>query len=158
MAGFKADEAVEKLEWDFTRYNGGRGVSGEPSHEALVRFQRKYGAFVEALRRYGQAIQLREQKRLDAMSEEERRAELERLAASSFEDLRAEAWEQGMALLPDEERAGRVREMTEMVAEVFENNPSVEQIEKLPGRVRAAYFGWVVGQLINPESGAVGTN
>lgn len=156
--GFKAEEAAPDLAYDFTRYGGGKGTSPEPSNEKLVVFQRKYRAYIEALHRTLRAKALMEDARLDEMSGEEAKAEARRLAGISFEDAQTEVWDEMTKAMPDEEHLARVRQMAEMVEEVFDGIPLADDIMKLPAITKARYFGWVVGQLLNPESEAAGTS
>ena len=42
-------------------------------------------------------------------------------------------------------------DMTRLVAAACSDFPSVEELETLPYRIRGAFFGWFVGQMMHPE-------
>lgn len=156
--GFNAQEAAPDLSYDFTRYHGGKGTSPEPSNEKLITFTRKYRAYMEALLRQARAKATEEQERLQCMSGDEAKARMLQWAKMSHEELAEAAWDEMVSALSDEEQLKRVREMADMIAEVFDNIPTADDIMKLPAITKSAYFGWVVGQLLDPESGAAGTS
>lgn len=156
--GFKAEEAAPDLAYDFTRYKGGKGTSPEPSNEKLIVFTRKYRAYVEAMVRQARAMDQRFRDESNEMTPDQAKAEMVRWATMSFEDASAAVWDEYVQLMPDEEQLARVQEMANMVAEVFDNIPTAEDIMKLPALTKARYFGWVVGQLMNPESEAAATS
>lgn len=157
--GFKADSAVPKLDWDFTKYvPGAKGTSPEPSNLNLLRFNIQMRSLTEAEARRFKSMALREQDKLTGMSAEERQADIEKWAAIDPEGGTAEVIAELMAIVPPEEGERIAGEQAKLVAEVFQDCPSVEQIMALPGRIRLAYVGWVVGQLMSPEFGAVDTS
>jgi len=49
-------------------------------------------------------------------------------------------------------------ETTVLVAAACSDFPSAEDLETLPYRVRSAFFGWFVGQLLSPELVAGGSS
>lgn len=157
--GFKADDAVPKLEWDFTKYvAGAKGVSPEPSNMALLSFSIRMKSLGESELRTKRSQALLAAKELDGRSAEEKHAEVERWAAMDPGVGPAEILAELMEYVPPEEGERIATEQAKLVAEVFDNCPTVDQIMALPGRIRMAYIGWVAGQLMNPEFGAAGTN
>lgn len=159
MAGFNAAEAVPKLDWDFTKYvKGAKGCSPEPSADALYEFNAQYRTLVEGVVQSKKAAAILESKRTGKLSEEDAEAEMRRWAAMSWEEAAAELNRQMADVAPPSEIVEVSNRQAELIAEVLQHNPSADQIKALPGRIRAAYFGWVVGQLLSPEYGAVATN
>lgn len=156
--GFNAQEVAPDLAYDFTRYKGGKGTSPEPSNELLIQFTRKYRTYVDTYHRIMKARVLAEKERLDALSDADVKAEMLALAEKPFEEVSAQIFDEMALAVPDSEQLKRVREMCEMIEEVFQGVPSADDIEKLPALTKARYFGWVVGQLLDPESGAAVTS
>lgn len=158
--GFNAAEAVTALEWDFTKYLGpkAKGVSPEPSSDALYEFNMDTRQRIEATIRSKKALAIKEAERLGGKSLEEKQTEVERWAAMSLEEGMAAVFDELAAIAPPEDIQKVTKQQADAVAKVFQDCPSAEQILALPGRVQAAYFGWVAGQLMGPELGAAGTS
>lgn len=155
--GFDAANAVPALDWDFTRYKGGKGTSPEPSSEALVKFVTEYRNAVEAMLRSKKALAVKEAEKLEGKSAEEKRAEIERWASMDWQEGVVALADEMASLAPPSEVLALFEHQVKMVAEVLQDIPSVEDINKLPGRVKLAYLGWIAGQLMSPEAGAAGT-
>lgn len=157
--GFKADEAVSKLEWDFTAYvPGAKGTSPEPSTEALLEFNLSMRALAEAEVRVRKSQMMQEAERLNGRSKEDKLAEVERWAALSSEAGTAEILDELVSIVSIEDGVRLARRQADLVSGVLQNCPTADQIMGLPMRVRSAYMGWIAGQLMSPELGAVGTN
>jgi hypothetical protein len=156
--GFDAAEAVPKLEWDFTKYGGGSGISPEPSTEMLLEFNVQSRNLMDGFVRIKKAKAIQEIEKLNGRSHEDKMAEVNRWADMGWQEAAEAAFQELALIAPTKEGIEIAHQQAILVAQVFADCPSVEQIEKLPGRVKAAYFGWVAGQLINPESEAVVTN
>lgn len=156
--GFKAQEAVVPLDWDFRPHVDAHGTTPEPTNEQIMRFVSRFRGRVDAVRRKALAKLQEEQELAKGRSEEELDAERARWATID--------WPEGLALieaeLKSDEQVEQGEELAKQLAvdvEKLTNGcPSAEQIMQLPGRIRAAYFGWIVGQLTNPESWAADTN
>lgn len=157
--GFNAADAVPALEWDFTKYAGkdAKGVSPEPSSDALYDFNVRTRNLIESTIRTKKAQALREAEKLYGRSLEEKEAEIARWAEMTIDEGTEVLFQELTAIAPSDEAQELSRKQAELVAGVFQNCPSAEQILALPGRVQAAYFGWVSGQLMSPEFGAAGT-
>lgn len=157
--GFDAGQEVPPLDWDFTKYAGedAKGTTPEPSNKAITTFVSQFRSLKEAVYRTISARVLAEQGRLKDQTDEERQADYDRWAAMS--------WQQGLEVLELEvakegtvsESEDLARQMAESAAKLCSDCPNVEQILALPGRLRSAYFGWLVGQVSDPESWAAGT-
>lgn len=159
MAGFKADDAVPKLEWDFTKYvSGAKGVSPEPGNLALLQFNMRMRSLVDAERRIVTAQLTKETQKAEGASKEEKQALLDRWATMDLDAGATVSLDELAAIMPAEEGERLHRKQAELVAELLQNSPSVDQIMGLPGRIRQAYFGWIAGQLMDPEFGAAGTS
>jgi hypothetical protein len=155
---FKADDAVPKLEWDFTKYvSGAKGVSPEPSNIALLTFNMNMSALVDAERRIKMAQVKKAVDEANDRSKEEKEAELDRWAVLDLVDGTAEVLAEMMLILPADEGEKLNRKQADLVSGLLQDSPNVDQIMGLPGRVRNAYFGWIAGQLMDPEFGAAGT-
>jgi len=156
---FKAEDAVPKLEWDFTRWvPDAKGVSPEPSNMALLAFNAEMRALVDAEARIKKAQIILAMERSGGLSDEEKKAELDRWANLGLAEGTAEALEEVLAILPPEDGEKLNEKQAVLVAGLLNGCPSVDQIMGLPGRVRQAYFGWIAGQLMDPEFGAAGSN
>jgi hypothetical protein len=155
---FKAEDAVPKLEWDFTHWvPGAKGISPEPSNMALLAFNAEMRALVDAETRIKKAQIVLAMEKAGGLSDEEKKAELDRWASLDLAEGTAEALEEVLAILPPEEGEKLNQKQAALVAGLLNDCPSVDQIMGLPGRVRQAYFGWIAGQLMDPEFGAVGS-
>lgn len=84
------------------------------------------------------------QKRLQALGGQERLHRLEEetvAAADTGEDPESEYME----------------EMSDAIADLCSHQPSAKEINRLPFRVRIAYFGWITGEVVDPETLTAGT-
>lgn len=137
--GFDAGEAVTSLDWDFTKFNAGKGTTAEPSTQAVELFHKKYVAFARAVNNeFGTPHPEREEDSPEPMSF---KAALEAISSIDISSLTEET--DGIFL--------------EMVAEVCGGSPSLEQLRKLPIRVQTAFCGWIVAQLLDPNVYASGS-
>lgn len=143
--GFDASQAVAALDWDFSAFGAGSGTSPEPSDQMIERFKRKQQRLATALI---EQVQLTN-RQVEADDEEVAIPTLIPLkeAVAAIADITGE----------DELASTALAQMCEITAEVLSDQPNAKQIGALPFRVRAAFFGWVTGQLLNPESLAAGT-
>lgn len=156
--GFKAEDAVPKLEWDFTAYvSGAKGVSPEPSTDALLEFNLSMRALAEAELRVKKSMVLMETDKLNERSKEEKQAEVERWASLDFEGGSIEVLAELAQFVSVEEGVRLARRQAELVAKLLQDCPTADQIMGLPMRIRTAYMGWVAGQLMDPELGAADT-
>jgi hypothetical protein len=157
--GFKASEAVPKLEWDFTEYvPGAKGVSPEPSNLSILNFNLNIRSLVDATRRIKTAQVEQSVAKANGATKEEKEAELAKWSALDLEKATLEVLDEMTQIVPAAEGEEIQRKEAKLVAELLQDCPSEEQIMGLPGRVRQAYFGWIAGQLMDPEFGAAGTN
>lgn len=158
MAGFKADEAVAKLEWDFRPWVDASGVSPEPSDVALELFQRNYNNNIQAARRTTLSRAALMDQDSGKKTAEEIREELKAWASYNWDEaVDASAELLDGALEKDTARQLHLRLAT-LISELTGECPATEQIMGLPVRIRSAYIGWFVGQVSNPEGVAVGTS
>ena len=122
MAKFDAAQAVEALEYDFTKYGGTAGVIPEPTDTLL-------NGFFQA-----------------------QRDTLKVLGVTDASQLRnRETMMQVMANLPEDamEKMGELS--MESIATLCQGTPALEEIRKLPPRVRNAFMGWLMGHF-SPEA------
>src|SRR5687768_6270365 len=127
--GFKADEVVAPLDFDFRPHVADvHGVIQEPTDKQLH-------AFMKGVQNILLAITPKD---IDVMSDQNKM--LEALATMLDADNAASK------ALGDE-----VHSLCVAVCSGF---PSDEQIMALPPRIRAHFYGWLTGQLVSPESSA----
>jgi hypothetical protein len=139
--GFDAGNAVEPLDYDFTKYvSGAKGTIPEPSDLALTRFARHFKQLMTAIVQEGTKVVAAES---DAQPSELTLEEA--LTAMSDPDL------------GDDKVAMVTTKMSEIVAELSQGQPSVEQMVQLPERIRGAFFAWLMRELFAPEGVAVDT-
>lgn len=144
MSGFKASEAVERLDYDFTDLQvsdpaqqeilaGAKGTIPEPSQQQL-------DGYFEAMRTLLSDLGV---DLADAGSPQQLMAAFAKLPEGALE---------------------RMNEgMVQAVADLCGGQPSRDQIAALPPRVRQAFVGWLSGQFANPttldmSSSAVASN
>lgn len=155
--GFKAEDAVPKLEWDFRPWVDAHGVSPEPSGVALFTFQQNWFNVTQAFRRTVEARARQQAEELSHRTTEELADEMSRWAMLTWD----EAIEETDKLLsgPLGREAGDElhRRLAGLVATVTGDCPDAEQIMALPGRTRSAFLGWFMGQVTDPEFGAAAT-
>ncbi|AWY07506.1 hypothetical protein SEA_LAZERLEMON_23 [Streptomyces phage LazerLemon] len=116
MAGFDASTAVEPMEYDFTAYEGSKGVVPEPSTKEMQVFQREFAKVM----RKGQALEISDD---EAM----------KLSEKQFDKLQKDA-----------EAIGE--ELDELIAGLCKGTPSREDVAKLPFRVKTAFSKWLMEQ------------
>lgn len=149
--GFNAAEVVPKLEYDFRPHVNAHGVTPEPSGEKQAEFVTRFHNLMLSIQRVGMARIEAERERVDKLTEEERQAQLDQWAGLS--------WDQALAMIEADSNVNQdmgdpetsARQMAELVEEMSAGAPSADEIMQLPGRIRSAYFGWIVGQLSDPE-------
>ncbi len=126
MAGFDAATAVEPMDWNFEKFGGGSGVVPEPSTKDMKKFQGEFGKIM----REGAALEVPDE---DAA----------KLSDEEFETLRKKADDLGDRL-------------DQAIAKLCKDQPSVEQVSKLPFRVKTAFSRWLLEQF-RPEGETAGT-
>lgn len=123
MGGFNAETVVEKLEWSFKPFVDAAGVIPEPSDKLVDVFWAELGRITKTTSRTEAVEKLGA---LDDAADDETDAEL------------AEAAEIG-------------QKTAAVFADLCQQCPTLEQIQGLPTRQKAAFYHWVCGQLVNPE-------
>lgn len=129
MPKFDAGTAVEPLEYDFSAYNGPVGVTPEPSDLAFKKFSAKQTkVMVEA----------------DKLEREMTEAEKEgRLDEQTMEDFTRRSDALGDRI-------------SKLIADLCQDQPSKEDVDKLPYRVKTAYTQHLMAQF-SPEAVTSGT-
>jgi len=149
--GFKADTAVEALDWDFTKYGAGSGTSPGPSTNQIERYQRRLRGLVQALQR----LQLAKASAHTELTDEQLRAQMDEWVRMNLDEAIAAIDQEQQDALDELGAAGNQTvldaKICELVAETLGNCPNVEQIQALPHRVRFAFYGWVTQELLSPE-------
>jgi len=146
--GFKASEAVSPLEYDFHPHVDAKGVTPEPSTDQIVQLQVAQKAALEKLGIDTDEVDNDDQGNMQSL--------MDMMAGLSEEQLYEIQDEQADAVA---EVCGAERGETDADGGVYWSggNPSRDEIIALPFRIRQAYFGWLMGQLFDPESAAAGT-
>jgi hypothetical protein len=148
--GFDAAKAVEPLDWNFEKFDGGSGTIPEPSERDLQTFTRKFRKLMQAILKEGSRVAKVEQERAKA----EETAEEGEEATITLADALAALEDPDM---PEETAMMVIDKMSEIVAELAHGSPTLETITGLPSRIRAAFFSWLIQELFVPEVGAVAT-
>jgi len=114
--GFDASTAVEPMDYDFTAYEGGKGVVPEPSTKEMQNFQRDFAKVM----RKGQQLEISDD---EAM----------KLSEKEFDKLQKDA-------------AAIGEELDELIARLCKGTPAREDVAKLPFRVKTAFSKWLMEQ------------
>lgn len=139
--GFKAKDVVEALDYDFHPHVDARGVIAEPSTKQIRQLQSRQRAAVQRL-----GYDLDE-------DDETQTANILKIMSSLDDDQLREI---------QDEQIDAVSEVCgcEYDADAEEwsgGNPSRDEIVALPFRLQQAFFGWLMGEIFDPEATAVGT-
>lgn len=126
MAGFDAATAVEAMDWNFEKFGGGSGVVPEPSTKEMKDFQKQFARIMR-----------------DAGALEMSDEDAAKLDEAEFEALQEQVDEIGDRL-------------DATIARLCKDQPSAEQVKKLPFRVKTAFSKWLMEQF-SPEGGPSGT-
>jgi hypothetical protein len=130
MAGFKAEEVLDSLDWDFSPY-GGSGLIPEPSDLQIKNFQ----AALKGI--FGPALV--------------EQAKLKEQGIPTSEQIQEQ-------LNAADDGSEQIKELIRAVAAVCSDQPNVAELTKLPYRLKRHFAGWVVGTFLNPEAGTPATN
>jgi hypothetical protein len=131
MSKFVAGEILETLDWDFTAFGGRKGVVTEPTEERLGILLVRTASIIEDLA-----------KERDNLSED---ASPEQVATAIEKLSRNEIFPDMMA------------KMSEAYGEFCLNEPSAEELQALPYRIRMEFFKWL-GSEVRPEIFGAATN
>lgn len=132
MPKFDASSIGGDLEYDFSRWNGPTGVVPEPPRSAVNSMMKSISA---AFKETG----LRDQNEDD-------------------DSLTPEDVESTMSKVDDEEVFEKLTiQLLDALAKLCSGSPSREDLEKLPYRPFMGFFGYLIGNLTNPEGSKPGT-
>ena len=148
MGKFDAATVVEDLEYDFTKYGGGKGVIPEPSTGAVNHFFQGMKNTLKEVRNLSKGV---DEVDLEDLSEEELSEQLSKIdqadeGASKYQTATIEYLA---------ELCGGQREYVEnpdnpdadKIERVVGGTPSVEDLQTLPYRVLQAFSEWLVGEI-----------
>lgn len=152
MSGFKAETAVEKLEWDFRPYIEARGVSPEASGTKIWTFQQNWSNVTSAARRTAISRAALRDKEDRERSAEAIESEFSKWAGLTWDEAVDETSNLMAGMYGEVNQEELHERLAKLVDEVTDGCPNTEQIMALPGRVRASYLGWFVGQVASPEA------
>jgi hypothetical protein len=147
MSGFDAGNVVLAMDWDFSKFGAGKGTVPEPSDVKIERFLRKYRVIAnQALNAAGSAIVLEDDPKL--LQDEEGNPKIPTLADAIAVMKQIDLEDDGTM---------QSRQVAEQMLDLFDwfcdGKPGRGQLQQLPNRIRAAFYGWVVGQVTNPDFG-----
>lgn len=145
--GFNAESVVEPMDWDFTKYGAGKGTIPEPSDREVERFLKKYQVLISQTLR---SAELRAAEQLDEAISEAAGGDEKRLLTLA-ESVAVMSRIDSDELLSGPEAA---EALVGLFASITKGQPSKEQMMQLPHRIRGAFYGWVMGQLTNPDFSA----
>jgi len=128
MGSFNASSVVEPLDYNFTKYGAGKGVIKEPTDEQLFEFTKASIVLARSIRKLAPDLE-------DDASEEE--------VLEAWEDVNSSA-----------QVAETARREAEIFADLCSGKPSADDLMKLPRRLRAAFYRWINGEVVNPEDAA----
>lgn len=154
MAAFDAGTALDPMDWDFSKYDAGTGTVPEPSDVEIERFLKKYRVMATSVMQNA-AAQLDQQMRDDIKKRAKVVEDQENAQVLSLDDA-LEVMKQVDITAADVSPA-IVNAMADLVVTITKGSPSKEQLLKLPNRVRGAFYGWLIGQLTDPEFSAAAT-
>lgn len=126
MAGFDAATAVEPMDWNFEKFGAGSGVVPEPSTKDMKDFQKDFARIMR-----------------DATALEMPDEDAAKLSEDEFNALQEQVDEIGERL-------------DVAIAKLCKDQPSREQVAKLPFRVKTAFSKWLMEQF-RPEGETSGT-
>jgi hypothetical protein len=139
--GFDAGTVVEPLDWDFvkvTKNPEDKGTIPEPTDKAIDKM------FTEL------------QKLASSLAK--------RLQVTQPEETTPEKMLEGLANLPDEAEEPEfgleeyLTGMNRIYAELCQNQPSEEQLSRLPLRIRVKFYSWLTSELRPNVFGGASTN
>lgn len=119
--GFQADKVVDPLDFDFSAFGGPVGTIPEPTDQQIFQLQEDLSAGLVAVG----------------------------VPADQLDDMEAIA--KATATLDRESQQTFLEAQTEALARLCGGEPTLEQIQALPFRIRAAFFGWLIGEF-RPEA------
>lgn len=135
MPKFDAGSVVDPLDYDFTTVRGypdrkAKGAIPEPTDEQIA-------TFIGAMR--------------DAMKEA---GSIAGEVSGEMDVANPTAFFNQLDLYDPDKFLGVFRAMTAAYSQLCSGQPSVEQIEALPLRVRVRFFAWIQQEVVSPEAGA----
>lgn len=151
MATFDAASAVEPMDWNFEKYGAGKGTVPEPSDIEIERFMRKYRVLSSEVLRSAEISANKElQEMVDRrLKENDPDDPTEVLTVQeSIEVMRQ------IDFAGDEKAPEIAEAMLDLVVTITKGSPNKQQLLALPNRVRGAFYGWLIGQLTNPDFSA----
>lgn len=162
--GFKAEEFVEPLDYDFNPFIDVKGTLPEPSDRAVNTFLKKWNRIVQGIVRAGiwevEKIKPKTEEELDAMPEDERAAyeakqqEIEDALPKTISDA-----VDAMATLSVDDTNGLsdaakvANAMCELVEELSGGALTAQTLLQVPMRPRGVFFGWLIGELTDAGKG-----
>lgn len=114
------------LRYDFTAFGGVTGIIPDPSDVVLEKFNDDYRVLLE---KYGVSA---DDDEVDTNDPQAVQDALEKSKGTSFVE--------------------QQRDMIQLIADLCSGSPTMDEILRLPFRVRQRFIIWVQQQLVNPEA------
>lgn len=132
MTKFDAGSVLEPLDYDFTKFGGRKGTVPEPDEVVLTEFLRQLAEITNAIAKEHFDLP-------DDITREELFVKAQELTTKD--------------ILPELSAA-----LTKLYSEVLcQGNPPVEELNRLPLRIRGEFFKWIVEQTRPEFFGAAST-
>jgi hypothetical protein len=132
MPKFDSSSIGGELDFDFTKWGGKAGTVPEPSRPAVNKLMKKIQS---------------DFKKLGMVGEEDDESTTPGEIADRMNKIDDEELFETMA-----------NNITDAVAELCGGTPSLKELQALPYRPFMGFFGFLVGNLMNPEASKPGTN
>lgn len=154
--GFDAKAQVDPLDYDFRPYVEAWGTVPEPSERAINKFIGQWQTLIREMTRLSMTSEEAAAKDASELTEEEiaEQEEIEQNLPTTVDEALAKVRNSSVNL---EESESVTEELIDITAKVCQDNPDAETLRALPGRIRVAFLGWIVGELANPEPVAADT-
>lgn len=131
--GFNAGEILEPLDYDFSKYDGPVGTVPEPSSGAVKGYFRAMKNLAKEARKFKDIEKaLGDEEEIDSLPDEELAERMSMLDEA----------EEGVDMLQKQQK--------EALAALCSNQPSFDELDRLPHRVFQAFNKWLIGE-INPK-------
>lgn len=155
--GFNAATVVEPLDFNFNPYYDYTGTITEPSDAAVNRFLKRWWKMTEEIQRLAMARVIEQttgkpptDDELKELSDKAPKTVGEALDAMVALDGQDESGKSDGELLADR--------MCVLIEELSAGSMKVEKLLQVPYRPRAAFIGWLVGELTSGEKGTAGSS
>jgi hypothetical protein len=147
MAAFDAGSAVAPMDWDFSKFGAGKGTVPEPSDIEIERFMKKYRILATQVLAASE-----DQTNLQITRDIEQRTQAAEDGRTTYLTVAQSLEVMNQVDVSGEDVSPEISDaMVELVLTITKGSPGKDQILALPNRVRGAFYGWLIGELTNPD-------